>query len=91
MRANIGSTELTRREVQLQEFEKEMFDKQANHAVDMKKLNLEVAKIEARWSSWLKIPITIVKLPVFIVLGIGFCIAVAKNKELPDKFWDYLK
>lgn len=91
MRTNINSTELTRREIQLQDFEKEMFDKQANHALDMKKLELEVAKIEARWSSWLKIPITIVKLPVYILLGIGFCISVAKNKELSDRFWNYLK
>lgn len=83
--------QLTPREYAEQEHEKTMFDKQADYNIEIKKLELEVTKLEAKFSSWLKIPITIVKLPLFIILGIAFCIAVARDKELSENFWNYLK
>ncbi len=52
---------------------------------------LELARIEARWLSWLRIPITVVKLPVYVVLAISYCIAVARKHEPSDKFWQLLK
>ena len=52
---------------------------------------LELARIEARWLSWLHIPITIVKLPVYIVFGVAYCIAVARKVEPSDKFWQFLR
>lgn len=83
--------QLTPREYAEQEHEKTMFDKQAEYNIEIKKLELEATKLEAKFSSWLKIPITIIKLPLLIILGISYCIAVAKNKELSENFWDYLK
>lgn len=52
---------------------------------------LELARIEARWLSWLRIPVTIVKLPVYIVFGVAYCIAVARKHEPSDKFWQFLR
>lgn len=51
---------------------------------------LELARIEARWLSWLRIPILIVKLPVYILFGIAYCIAIARKHEPSDKFWHFL-
>lgn len=52
---------------------------------------LELAKIEAQWLSWLKVPITIVKLPVLVVFSVAYCIAVARKHEPSDNFWRFLK
>lgn len=52
---------------------------------------LELARIEARWLSWLRIPVTILKLPLYIVLGVAVCIAVARKHEPPEKLWHLLK
>lgn len=52
---------------------------------------LELARIEARWLSWLRIPMTVVKLPVYIVFSVAYCIAVARRHEPSDKFWQFLK
>lgn len=57
----------------------------------IKDAELELARLEARWLSWLRIPVTVVKLPVYVVLGVAYCIAVARKHEPSDKFWQFLK
>lgn len=52
---------------------------------------LELARLEARWLSWLRIPITVVKLPLYLLLGVAVCISVAKHKDVPDKLYSLLK
>jgi len=56
-----------------------------------KNAELELARIEARWLSWLRIPITIIKLPVYLVFGVAYCIAVARKHEPPDSFWRFMR
>jgi len=56
----------------------------------IKNAELELARIEARWLSWLRIPVTIVKLPVYFVFGIAYCIAVARKHEPSDSFWRFV-
>lgn len=60
------------------------------HAVTMKRLEIEEQKLEAKWGTWLRIPITIVKLPVFMIMAIGYTVAMARGTEVPEKFWKYL-
>ena len=47
--------------------------------------------LEGKWASWLKIPATIVKLPVYIILAVAYCIAVARKTEVSEDFWRLLK
>lgn len=61
------------------------------HAVTIKRLELEVLKLETKWNSWLKIPITIIKLPIYIILSFGFIAAVLRKQEPSKDFWAYLK
>lgn len=82
---------LTPREYELWNQEKERFEMQAQHALQIKNLEIEVAKIEARWSSLLRLPMLILKLPVLMILAVGFCIGVAKGKELSSSFWSYMR
>ncbi len=80
--------QLTDRERELNQDEALMLDKQIEHVQKTKALELEIAKLEVKWTSWLK---TIIKLPVYILFGIAFCIATVRKQELPDKYWEYMK
>lgn len=81
-------------------------DKEANrlameHAIAMKSLELNLARenntaeiklkeLEAKWATWLKIPITIIKLPLYILLGLAYICSMFTRKEMPKRFWDLL-
>ena len=57
----------------------------------IKNAELELARIEARWLSWLRIPITVVKLPMYIVFGLAYCVTVARKYEPSGDFWRVFK
>lgn len=86
----MSSDQLTSREYEEYNQQKEMFELGAAHSEKLKDKEIELAKIEAKWSSWLRIPITIIKLPVFFVFGIAFCIAQITKQKMPDEFWQLL-
>lgn len=83
--------ELTPREREQMQYDKDVIELQAEHTRAIKAMELETAKLEAKWSSWLRIPITFIKLPVFILFGVAYCIAVARKHEPSDNFWQFLK
>lgn len=90
MALNTSRTELTDREREEFEQEKTFAQLQSDHSLRLKELELEVAKIEAKWSVLLKIPVTLVKLPMLILFGFALIISTITKKDMPDRFWDYL-
>lgn len=87
----VTTTELSPREHILLEHEKEEGRLAREHALNMKRLDIEAQKLEAQWSSWLKIPLTIIKLPVYILFGIGYICNVLTKQEPSENFWKLLK
>lgn len=85
------TSEMTPRERQLYDQEREMFELQAINAKELKELDIKASIIEAKITSWFRLPVLIVKLPVMLVMAVGYCIAVARGKEPSDKFWQYMK
>lgn len=83
--------ELTNREREHMQHEKDMFNMQASHNERVRKLELEVAKVEARWGVLFKLPIAVVRLPLYIVLGVAYCIAVGRKVEPQEEFWKLFK
>lgn len=81
---------MTAREREDFEQQKRLYEMQSAHSIEIKKLDLELAKQEAKWSSWLKIPIFIILLPVKILFGIAFIFSVFTKKELPPEFWKFI-
>lgn len=75
-----------------EEFEQERIaaDMASTHNLKMKELELEVAKLEAKFSSWLKLPLYILMLPVKLLLGIAVIFSVFSKKDLPDRVWEIL-
>lgn len=97
----VENGEITPRESVLHNWEVENFEKQAAHAITIKQLELaikqednqsriELKKLESKWASWLKIPKLIVLLPLYILMGIAYCICVSKRYEPSKKFWELL-
>ena len=68
----------------------EMFNLQAEHTQKIKQMEYDLATLEAKWLSWVRIPLTLIKLPVYVVLAISYCIAVARKHEPSEEFWRYL-
>lgn len=87
----MASEELSPREWAEYNNQKVMIELQMAHAKEMKVLELEVTRLEAKWSSWLKLPVTIIKLPVYVLFGIAFCIAQITKQEMPEQFWRLLR
>lgn len=83
--------QLTPREREEFEQEKEVIKMQSDHTLAVKQLDVEVAKIEARWTILLKLPLYLILLPVRILFAFAYIIAVATKQELPKEFWDYMK
>lgn len=82
--------QLTPKETQQMEYEERIFDKQTEYNLEAKRMELEIAKIEAQWSSWLSLPKTIIKLPVYILFAIAYIITVSLKKEPSESFWKFI-
>lgn len=83
--------QVTPRETMLHEWQKEEFVMQSEHATKMKQLEIEHLKLESKISAWYKLPITIIKLPLHLLLGAGYIVHTIRKTEPSDKFWEYLK
>lgn len=96
------NTQLSPREHMLMEHETEETRLAREHAVRMKGLEIELAreeykarvelkKLEAKWSSWLSIPLTVIKLPIYIVLAFGYLFDSARGNEPSKDYWKHLR
>ena len=70
---------------------KEYFELQAEHELKVKNLELEVMRLEAKWSSWMKLPVMVLMLPVRILFGFAFICSVFVKKDLPAEYWRVIK
>lgn len=82
---------LTPRETMIHDWEVDERNAHMAHEKEIRQLEIEVMKIEAKWSSWFKIPLTILKLPVYILFGVAYIVAVARKHEPSENFWKFLK
>lgn len=90
----IGATrpaEMTNYEREEFEQQKVVIEMQAAHTQRIKELELEVVALESKWSVWLRVPVTIVKLPLLILLGIAYICSMFTKKAQPEEFWKILK
>lgn len=71
--------------------EKEAAQMQIDFQLRAKELELEIAKIEARWSSWLRLPMAIIMLPVRLLFGVAYIVAVARKHDPGERFWDFIR
>ena len=82
---------LTPREHEQMRYEEEQEKRQIEYATAMKDKEIELAKMEAKWSAWLRIPILILKMPVLLVLGLAYIVHAIRGIEPSENFWNMLK
>lgn len=82
--------QLTPREREEYEQEKELAQIQAHFQLEFKDRELVLRKLEARWSSWLRLPMALLWLPIRLVMALAIPISVITKKELPKEFWDFM-
>ena len=90
MRAVIRD-EMTSREYQQHEWDVEARRETFEQQVKLKQMDVELARLDAKWSSWLKLPLRLIMLPVYLLFGVGYCIHAITKKEPPENFWKLMR
>lgn len=84
------NTEMTLRDREAHEWEMEVLGAQMDHAKQMKLLEIEVLKTEARIVSWFKIPLVIITLPVRVLLVVPLSIYAITHQEVPEFYKKFM-
>lgn len=98
----VDNPEMTPREHMQMEWTKEENERSREHAIVIKKLELELTReknaaeiklkeLEAKWSSWLRLPSLIIKLPLLVLLGLGYVIDSIKGNDPSSNFWKHIR
>lgn len=94
--------ELSPKEWQLMENDKEERRETFEHSVTIKRLELELEKekhqaeldiklAEAKWSAWLSLPKYILRLPLLLFFGIGYIVHSIRKTQPSKEFWEILR
>lgn len=90
IRAEIRET-LTPRERAELDWEKESARMQIDYAEKVQAMELEIKKLETKWTQLFRIPEALLRLPIKLILSLAIPISVITKHDLPEKFWEYLK
>lgn len=85
------SPELTPREQAELTWEKEAARMQVEFAEKSKAMDLEVKKLEAKWTQLWRLPMAVIWLPIRFVMAFAIPISIITKKELPKEFWEFMK
>ncbi len=77
-------TEITNRELVEYDQHKEMFDKQAEFELEKKKLEIQHLNIESKIGAWFRLPVTIVKMPLYLLVGLALIVYAIRGIEPPE-------
>lgn len=83
--------ELTPREREEFEQQKELIELQGGFTLKRTEYEIELSKIEARWTNLLRLPFAIILLPVKFILAFAIPISVMTKKDLPEQYWEFLR
>ena len=84
-------SEMTGREYEQHQWDVEERERTIAFQLQLKQMDIELAKVEARWSTWLRLPVLLIKLPVMLVLAFGYCVGIVIKKEPPEQFWKFMR
>lgn len=91
MITSLGGEDITPAESTRRRWDEEDSRLAREYDITIRKLELQVIKEQQKLDSWFKIPITIIKLPMYIVLGVGFIAAMIRKHDPGAEFWNLLK
>lgn len=90
MRAINARESLTDREREEFEQEKTIAELQAQYQLKYKEMEIDLQRIQTRWTQVFRLPFAILMLPVRFLFGLGYIAHAIRGSKPDDKFWDYL-
>ena len=85
------TSELTAREYEQMQHDRQMFEEQAKLQIELKRLEVEAIKTDSRWNTLFVLPREILKLPVRILFSFAYIISMFTKKDMPDNYWEWMK
>jgi serine kinase of HPr protein (carbohydrate metabolism regulator) len=82
---------LTPREREELDWEKESTRLQVELAQRKQDYELDLRKLEVKWTQIFRLPTAIILLPVKLVMSLAIPISVLTKYELPKEFWEFVK
>lgn len=61
------------------------------HTQRMAILESDIRRHEASWTNIMRLPVTVVKLPVYIIFALAYCIGTITKQEFPADYWKNMK
>lgn len=83
--------QLTPRERAELDWEKEATRIQVEYAQKVKEMDLEVRRLEVKWTQLFRLPQMILFLPIKLLMSLAIPISVITKKDLPDSYWEFMK
>lgn len=81
---------LTDREREEFEQEKTIAQLQADYQLKYKQMEIDLQRIQTRWTQVFRLPFAVLMLPVRFLFGLGYIAHAIRGSKPDDKFWDYL-
>ena len=78
------NSELTNRELVEYDQHKEMFNKNAEFELEKKRLEIQHLNIESKIGAWFRLPVTIIKLPLYLLIGLALIVYAIRGIEPPE-------
>jgi len=91
MSADLYDTPISAAESTRHSWDEESQRQARQHDLAIRKLELEVLKTEAKFNNWFKIPLVIIKLPIYLIMSIGFIVAMIRKHDPGEDFWRLMK
>ena len=91
MRQTNAREDMTPREREEFEQSKNMFELQSAHQLKVAELELQVRKLETRWTQILRLPFALLSVPVRMMFGVAYIAHAIRGTKPDEKFWDYLQ
>src|SRR5690348_14310376 len=63
----------------------------AEHDRQIRELEVDIKRLEAKWIAMLKIPLNIVLLPTKLIMALAIPISAISGKQLDRHFWEIMK
>jgi len=83
--------DITAREQVIHEWEREDFKLQSEHAVTIKKLDIEATKLDSKITAWFKLPLRLIYLPVSLFICLVLFVYAIRGKEPPKSLIELLR
>lgn len=90
MKAINAREALTDREREEFDQEKEIARLQADYQLRYKQMELDLKRIDTRWTQVFRLPFALITLPVRVLFVFGYIAHAIRKTAPPKEFWDYL-